>query len=208
MSSDLSEHWDKAYAVKGERGVSWFQETPDLSLELIRTFETGSPLSVIDIGGGASHLVDAGIREGWRMTVLDISENALETARDRLGPRAGEVDWIADDVTAWRPQRAYDVWHDRAAFHFLTEAKDRAAYAQRLESALKPGGLAIIATFAPDGPERCSGLPVQRYDAGQLAKTLGGNFRLVAERRHMHTTPWGSQQSFQFSCLRHTPRQG
>lgn len=208
MSSKLAEHWNKAYAEKGERGVSWFQDSPDLSLELIRACETDSPLSVLDIGGGASHLVDAGLREGWRMTVLDLSANALAAARERLGARAGEVEWIVADVTTWRPQRTYDVWHDRAAFHFLTEATDRAAYVQRLESALKPGGHAIIATFAPDGPERCSGLPVQRYDAEELAETLGGDFRLVAARRHVHTTPWGSQQSFQFSSLRHMPGKG
>lgn len=201
MSSNRADHWDKAYAEKGEAGVSWFEESPDFSIGLIREFAADAPLSVIDIGGGASRLVDAGLREGWRMAVLDISENALDAARERLGSRAAAVDWIVADVTKWRPDRSYDLWHDRAAFHFLMQAADRAAYGERLRAALKAGGHAIIATFAPDGPERCSGLPVMRYDGEKLAKAVGDGFRLVDEHRRMHLTPWGSQQSFQYSVL-------
>jgi trans-aconitate methyltransferase len=201
MTTDLVAHWNEAYATKGEQGVSWFEESPDFSVGLIRELAAGRPLSVIDIGGGASRLVDVGLSEGWTFAVLDISEGALETARKRLGAHADAVEWIAADVTKWRPWRSFDVWHDRAAFHFLTQPEDRAAYVDRLQSALKPGGHAIIATFAPDGPERCSGLPVERYDGAQLAKALGDGFQLVAEHRKMHRTPWGTEQSFQFSVL-------
>ena len=204
MLFDRATHWDKAYAGKGEAGVSWFQLSPDFSLSLIESIAGGTPLSVIDIGGGASRLVDAGVARGWSMAVLDVSHNALDIARERLGAAAGEVDWIVADITVWRPLHTYDVWHDRAVFHFLTDAGDRAAYADRLRAALKSGGHAVIATFAPDGPERCSGLPVQRYDAPSLHAAIGDGFRLAAAHREVHATPWGSTQSFQFSMFERT----
>jgi SAM-dependent methyltransferase len=198
-------HWDRAYAEKGEAGVSWFQASPDPSLEIIHGLAGARPrrdLSLIDIGGGASRLVDALLAEGWRdLAVLDLSAEALEAARVRLAAAAAGIDWIRADVTEWQPARRYDVWHDRAAFHFLTEAADRARYRAALLAALKPGGHAIIATFAPDGPERCSGLPVCRYDAPGLAAEIGPGFSLAAARHHLHQTPWGSSQSFQFSVL-------
>lgn len=195
-------HWDDAYVSKGEAGVSWFEDTPSVSLELIRGRTEIAASSLIDIGGGASRLVDALLDEGMRaIAVLDLSPAALDAAKARLGPRGDEVEWIAADVTEWKPTRSYDLWHDRAAFHFLIEPDDRAAYIDRLQAAVKPGGHAIIATFAPDGPERCSGLPVMRYDPAMLAGLIGPSFRLVEERRHMHTTPWGSTQAFQFSVL-------
>ena len=196
-------HWDNAYATKGEAGVSWFEDVPAVSLELIRQADAGPASSVIDIGGGASRLADALLREGvGRITVLDISPAALDAAKARLGATADDIEWIAADVTEWKPERRYDIWHDRAAFHFLTEADARAAYVERLHTALKPGGHAVIATFALDGPERCSGLPVMRYDPAGLAEVLGPSFELVDQRRNVHTTPWGSPQSFQFSLLR------
>lgn len=195
-------HWDAAYASKGEAGVSWFEENPDVSVGLIERFHPEKSPSVIDIGGGASRLVDAGLGRGWAMTVLDISAKAVETARQRLGSRADAVDWIVADATVWQPQRLYDVWHDRAAFHFLTSPGDRQAYLDRLRTALRPGGHAIIATFAPDGPERCSGLPVERYDADRLAATVGDGFAPVAALRRLHRTPWGSEQAFQYVVLR------
>ena len=206
MEADRAEHWDNAYVTKGERGVSWFEENPGHSLESIRSIAGRPPLSVIDVGGGASRLVDAGLREGWRIAVLDVSGAALDTARKRLGRLAAQVEWIRADVTRWQPQRSFDVWHDRAAFHFLTEADDRAAYVERLLAALSPGGHAIIATFAPDGPQRCSGLPVRRYDASLLAEILGSAFQFVAEHRFLHTTPWDSTQSFQLSIFRRIGR--
>ncbi|RLP25937.1 class I SAM-dependent methyltransferase [Mesorhizobium sp. YM1C-6-2] len=196
-------HWDNAYATKGEAGVSWFEDVPAVSLELIRQAGAGPASSVIDIGGGASRLADALLREGvGRITVLDISPAALDAAKARVGAAADDIEWIAADVTEWKPERRYDIWHDRAAFHFLTEADARAAYVERLRTALKPGGHAVIATFALDGPERCSGLPVMRYDPAGLAEVLGPSFELVGQRRNVHTTPWGSPQSFQFSLFR------
>jgi len=195
-------HWDKAYQSKGEAGVSWFEDAPAVSLDLIRRHVTIATASLIDIGGGASRLVDALLDEGMKsVTVLDLSPAALDAARARLGLRADAVHWVAADVTAWRPDRTYDIWHDRAAFHFLTDPDDRAAYIERLTAAVAPGGYAVIATFAPDGPERCSGLPVVRYDPAALAEVIGPSFRLVEHVKHQHTTPWNSTQAFQFSVL-------
>jgi len=196
-------HWEGVYTRKGEHEVSWFQENPAPSLDLIAQVGATAASAVIDIGGGASRLVDNRLGRGFQdVAVLDLSEAALEAAKARLGTRAGQVHWIVADATVWEPLRAYDIWHDRAAFHFLTEDRDRVAYVERLERGLKLGGYAIIATFALDGPERCSGLPVVRYDAASLGRTLGRAFQLVDTRRHAHATPWGSDQSFQFSVLR------
>ncbi len=195
-------HWDKAYQSKGEAGVSWFEDTPAVSLDLIRRHAPMASTSLIDIGAGASRLVDALIAAGMSdITVLDLSPAALDAARARLGTRADAVHWIAADVTTWRPDRRYDLWHDRAAFHFLTDASDRAAYIERLTGAVVPGGHAIVATFAPDGPERCSGLPVVRYDPGALAEVVGPSFRLVEHIEHQHRTPGNTIQSFQFSVF-------
>jgi SAM-dependent methyltransferase len=197
------DHWEKVYAGKAENEVSWFQESPAPSLELIERAGANRNSAIVDIGGGASRLVDALIDRGFSaLTVLDLSEAALAKAKARLGERAAQVQWIASDVTTWQPRQSFDLWHDRAAFHFLTEAADRAAYLSRLRQALRPGGHAIIATFALDGPERCSGLPVVRYDAAGLGRMLGEDFALVESRRHQHTTPWHSAQSFQFSIFR------
>jgi trans-aconitate methyltransferase len=196
-------HWENVYTTKGEREVSWFQESPAPSLELIDRVGANPASDIIDIGGGASRLVDALIERGFSaVSVLDLSEAALAAAKARLGERAARVQWFASDVTRWEPPQFFDIWHDRAAFHFLTEARDRAAYLSRLRRAVRPGGHAIIATFAPDGPERCSGLPVMRYDAAGLARTLGEGFALVEARSHQHTTPWHSVQQFQFSVFR------
>lgn len=196
-------HWEDVYATKGESEVSWFQETPALSLELIRLVGAIQNSGIIDIGGGASRLADGLVSQGFEdVTVLDLSAAALASARSRMGDKANRVTWVAADVTTWEPSRTYDVWHDRAAFHFLTDSKDQAAYMARLRRALRPGGHAIIGTFALDGPERCSGLAVSRHDAASLAATLGSGFELIDSRRHEHITPWGTPQSFQFSTFR------
>ncbi len=196
-------HWEKVYTTKSESEVSWFQETPALSLELIELVGAMQNSAIIDIGGGASRLVDHLVSRGYQdLTVLDLSGSALGSARSRIGGKADRVTWITADVTLWQPSRSYDVWHDRAAFHFLTEPNDQAAYVVRLRRALRVGGHAIISTFAPDGPERCSGLMVSRYDANTLAATLGAGFELIDTRRHDHTTPWGAVQKFQFSTFR------
>lgn len=196
-------HWENVYQTKGERDVSWFQESPEISLDLIRATGANANSSIIDIGGGASRLVDTLVDEGFAaITVLDLSEKALATAKARLGPRAAGVQWIVADVTAWEPAQTYDVWHDRAAFHFLTEPKDRTAYVERILRAVRPGGHVIIGTFAPDGPERCSGLPVVRHDAASLVKILGTACELIESRNHAHQTPMGAIQRFQFSRFR------
>lgn len=195
-------HWDDIYARKDETEVSWFQAVPELSLQLIAETGAAADSSIIDVGGGASRLVDALLERSFsRLTVLDLSANALSKAKARLGEHAARVEWIVADVTTWIPRAQYDVWHDRAAFHFLTEADDRRRYAEILDEALAPGGHAIIATFASDGPEKCSGLPVVRYDPASLADALGPSFRLLGSRRHEHVTPWGSTQAFQFSTF-------
>lgn len=200
---DRQAHWNEAYRTKGAEGVSWFEERPALSLELVRATGIDAGTSLIDIGGGASRLVDALLEEGLRdLSVLDLSEAAVESARARLGDRARSVEWIVADVTGWRPERVYDIWHDRAALHFLTAPEDQALYARCLEAALAPDGHAIVASFAPDGPKRCSDLPVVGHDGESLSRLFGPSLRLVDQRRHLHRTPFGTTQQFQFSVFR------
>ena len=196
-------HWETVYTTKGESEVSWFQENPAPSLELIELVRPTPEAAIADIGGGASRLVDSLLARGFRhVTVLDISSAALDAAKARLGERASEVQWVVADVTKWHPAHAFDIWHDRAAFHFLTEPADRSAYIARVRQAVRPGGHVIIGTFAIDGPEKCSGLPVNRYDAAGLAKQLGEGFELLESRRQDHSTPWNSSQRFQFCIFR------
>lgn len=200
-------HWENVYTTKGENEVSWFQQSPAPSLALIAQAGATHASAIIDIGGGASRLVDHLVERGFEdVTVLDLSGAALAAAKSRLesqlGARADRVSWIVADATSFEPAKPYDIWHDRAAFHFLTDASDRAAYIARLKHGLKIGGHAIIATFALDGPEKCSGLPVARYDGASLGQTLGAAFKLVRTQRHEHATPWDSRQIFQFSVFR------
>ncbi len=200
---DRCAHWDNVYATKGDRSVSWFQDTPAISLDLIHAAGVAPAATICDVGGGASHLVDALITEGFQdVTILDISAKALAIAKARLTQHGERVRWIAADVTTWRPDRTYDLWHDRAVFHFLTDPGDRAAYAQRVAQAVGPGGHVIIGAFAPDGPERCSGLPVMRHDAGSIGAMLGPSFVWVESRRDDHRTPFGAIQHFHFSRFR------
>ena len=196
-------HWENVYSTKGEKEVSWFQENPAPSLELIELAKPRRDAAIVDIGGGASHLVDHLVVLGFQnITVLDLSEAALAAAKARLGDKAAQVQWIAVDVTKWYPTQPFDIWHDRAAFHFLTAPDDRAAYVARLDKAIKPGGSVIIGTFALDGPEKCSGLPIHRYDAAGLGEALGSGFELAHTQRHEHVTPWEVIQRFQFSVFR------
>jgi SAM-dependent methyltransferase len=201
--TDRQAHWENLYTTKGEAEVGWFQETPAPSLELIALVGATRQSAFIDIGGGASRLVDHLVSEGYEdLTVLDLSAAALAAAKARIGEEARHVHWLAADATTWEPSHTYDIWHDRAAFHFLTSSADQAAYVARLRSALRGGGHVIIGTFALDGPEKCSGLPVARHDAESLGETLGAEFVLVDIRRHEHPTPWGAMQRFQFSTFR------
>lgn len=203
MGEDRRAYWERVYATKAETEVSWFQAEPTPSLEALARAGANRRSAIIDIGGGTSRLVDRLSHDGYEdVTVLDVSAAAIATARARLGDAAARVQWLVADATEWAPERHYDVWHDRATFHFLVDPADHAAYVQRLRDALEPGGHAIIATFAPDGPERCSGLPVARYDGRSLAAALGADFALLETRRHDHVTPAGAVQRFQFSVFR------
>jgi SAM-dependent methyltransferase len=192
-------HWDSVYATRDPDEVSWYQARPGLSLEFIGRTGKGRDAHIIDVGGGASRLVDALLDDGFqRVTVLDISPEALARARDRLGDRGRLVTWIAADVSRWTPT-PFDIWHDRAVFHFLVDLEDRVAYRRSMAAALPLGGQAIIGTFASDGPERCSGLPVARYEPETLGAELGPGFRLVESTHEDHRTPAGKVQRFQFS---------
>jgi len=201
--TDRTAHWQSVYTTKAETAVSWYQDDPATSLRLIQNAGATPASRVIDIGGGASRLVDALLAMGLSaVSVLDISAAGLAVARSRLGAAAADVTWIAHDVTTWTPTQRYDVWHDRAAFHFLTEASDRAAYVERLRASVVAGGAVIIGTFAADGPQTCSGLSVVRYDAQSLAQTLGPAFTLQESCTEAHHTPWDSVQQFQFCRFR------
>jgi 2-polyprenyl-3-methyl-5-hydroxy-6-metoxy-1,4-benzoquinol methylase len=192
-----SEHWDAVHAAKTPDCVTWFQARPESSLLLIRRSGVGSTEPVIDVGGGSSVLVDYLLNEGFSdITVLDVSEAALEHSRNRLGRKAAQINWVVEDLTRFSPQRQYALWHDRAVFHFLTKAADRRRYIAALTAGLKPGGHLVMATFALSGPEKCSGLPVVRYDATRMSKMLGSGFELLETLDEVHQTPWGGEQNF------------
>ncbi|AMG75181.1 class I SAM-dependent methyltransferase [Sphingopyxis granuli] len=203
MSSDMEAHWNRVYRQKGSNGVSWYQEKPTLSLAALDRFGARPTDALIDVGGGASSLVDHLLDRGWEdLSVLDLAQSSLDAARLRLGDRGEQIVWIRADITQWTPPRSYDVWHDRAVFHFLTEPAQRSAYKAALAQGLLPGGLVIMATFAPDGPEKCSGLPVVRYDAEGLQAELGDSFELLEDWREEHVTPWGDRQAFVWCVFR------
>ena len=197
-------HWEAVYTQKAPETVSWYQPRASVSLRLIELAGVGPGDRIIDVGGGASVLVENLLEAGHReLTVLDLSGAALARTRSRLGGRAAAVTWLEADVTATNlPAAGYDLWHDRAVFHFLVEPGDREAYLRTLRQALRPGGHVIIATFAEDGPERCSGLPVRRYGPQQLQAELGEDFELLASQREEHVTPGGAVQRFQYSLFR------
>lgn len=196
------EHWASVYANRGERDVSWFEAVPAVSVRMIEAAGVSADSRVIDVGAGESRVVDYLLARGVTgITVLDVSSDALARARRRLGALAARVTWIDADVTGDWICDPVDIWHDRATFHFLTSADDRARYGANLRRMLKARGTAIIATFALDGPEKCSGLPVVRYSPQSLAAELGDEFALVESATHVHTTPSGASQSFQYSRL-------
>ena len=198
------EHWEKVYTTKATDAVSWFQPHADLSLDLIKATGVSHDAAIIDVGGGASTLVDDLLANGYTdLSVLDLSAAALAAAQKRLGLQASKVQWIEADVTkADLPARRFDVWHDRAVFHFLTSAEDRAAYVQAVFRAVKPGGHVIVATFAEDGPNQCSGLPVMRYRADELHAEFGEAFALLSHQKEAHHTPSGTVQQFVYCYCR------
>jgi SAM-dependent methyltransferase len=192
------DHWERVYTTKPSDGVSWFQAHAEQSLRLIRASGLPSSAQIMDVGGGASTLVDDLLAHGYSaLTVLDLSAAALEQVRARLGAQGRRVRWLVGDITqAELPQHAYDLWHDRAVFHFLTEAEQRRAYVAQVLHALRPGGHVVVATFAEDGPAQCSGLPVARYSPDALQAEFGAPFELLEQRREAHRTPTGAVQQF------------
>lgn len=208
MAFDPVEHWQRVYAEKSPDGVSWYQRVPEPSLSLVLSHRTAKPCRVIEIGAGASVLVDHLIRQGgFEPWLVDVSERALAITRERLGGIAGGVRFTGTDITrpmGGPPAGWADIWHDRAVFHFLTDEASVRAYGSNLARTLKPGGTAIIATFAPDGPLKCSGLEVRRYDGAGVRAALAdaASLTLVDELREDHATPWGAVQKFCYSVLR------
>jgi SAM-dependent methyltransferase len=196
-------HWDAIYRTKGEQDVSWFEALPAVSLAMIEAAGMTAETCILDVGGGESRLIDALLAKGLDcLAVLDLSGAALHHAQARLGVASQKVTWIDADVTGAWSIKPMDIWHDRAVFHFLTAAEDRAGYIAHLRDTVKVGGSAIIATFALDGPETCSGLPVVRYSPETLAAELGHGFAMLDARPYQHVTPWGARQSFQYSRFR------
>lgn len=197
-------HWENIYSTKAPDAVSWYQEHPAFSLRFIRNAGIAKDAGIIDVGGGASRLVDDLLDEGYtNVTVLDLSGAALHEAQKRLGERARRVQWIEADITrADLAPGSFDVWHDRAVFHFLTAPEDRRAYVEAVMRSVKPGGHVIVATFAPEGPEKCSGLPVMRYGPGELHREFGEPFSLVEHAREEHHTPFGTVQQFLYCYCR------
>lgn len=197
------EHWERVYATKSPLEVSWYEPHLEDSLAWIRGAAPEKSAAILDVGGGASTLVDDLWAEGYRaLSVLDISQRALAHAQERLGERASKIRWIAGDITRVElPEAAFDVWHDRAVLHFLTAAEDRALYRRQLARALKPGGRVILAAFSKQGPEKCSGLTVCRYDARLMEQEFGPDFRLMKSAAVQHATPGGGRQEFLYCRL-------
>jgi SAM-dependent methyltransferase len=198
------DHWESVYTSKASDAVSWFQPHADRSLSLISNTGVGRNAAIIDVGGGASTLVDDLLENGHaNLSVLDLSAAALDTARNRLGTKADKVRWIEADITsATLPANYFDVWHDRAVFHFLTTVEERAAYVHAVFDSVKPGGHVIVATFADDGPDKCSGLPVMRYSADGLHDEFGESFKLLRHEKEAHHTPSGTVQQFVYCYCR------
>jgi SAM-dependent methyltransferase len=208
MSEARQSHWQRVYTDKRSTDVSWYQAVPEKSLELIHASGVGRDEPVLDAGGGDSTLVDHLLASAYSdISILDISGKALQRSRLRLGKAAESVVWIESDVTAFCPSRHYSLWHDRAVFHFLTDPSERAAYIDVVHEALGPAGQLILATFGPEGPERCSGLDIRRYDIDALRQLLGDRFELRSHELQVHTTPGGSSQQFLYSRWqkRHPP---
>ncbi len=196
---DKKSHWENLYSNKAPDEVSWFQHEPTFSLELITKEELSTEAAIIDVGGGASKLTPRLFDKGYKnLSVLDISATALDHAKEAFGEIANKMEWIESDITEFNPPHSYDVWHDRAVFHFLTKAEDRTKYIEILNSALNVGGYLVLAAFAIGGPEKCSGLEIVQYDLDTLAQELGDDYRLLEQRTELHNTPSGKEQQFNY----------
>ena len=192
-------HWGNVYQEKSPSELSWYQKESKLSMELIRYTNVASNEAIIDVGGGASVLVDHLVKECYtNLSVLDISENALASAKKRLGDSAKSIEWIVSDITQFDAPQKFSLWHDRALFHFLTDPSDREIYVKTLKNAIKPEGHLIIATFAIGGPGKCSGLEIVQYDSEKMISEIGDNFQLIEERKEVHITPAKKEQKFIF----------
>jgi 2-polyprenyl-3-methyl-5-hydroxy-6-metoxy-1,4-benzoquinol methylase len=201
---DSQTHWEKIYGQKAPNAVSWYRPHLETSLALIEQAAAKRSAAIIDVGGGQSTLVDDLLARGYdNITVLDISQTAIDANKKRLGAAAGRVHWLVADITRTDlAHAAYDVWHDRAVFHFLTAADDRVAYVRQVARAVKPGGHVIVSTFGPEGPTKCSGLEVVRYDAESLHKEFGVRFRLLESSKELHQTPFSTAQQFLYCFCR------
>lgn len=203
MNTETQDHWNRVYTTRAVDAVSWYQAQPKISLELIAAADLPVDAPIIDIGGGASVLVDCLLAQGRSaLSVLDVSAAALANSRARLGANAAKVQWVEADVREFEPPQRYALWHDRAVFHFLTDPADRERYMAAMRRSLKPRAHVVVATFALDGPARCSGLDVARYDAATLHAQFGDDFELLDSRRETHITPAGAEQRFTWIHLR------
>lgn len=202
----IRDHWERVYHDKAPTELSWYQRHSERSLQLIEQTGIARSASIIDVGGGASTLVDDLLARGFSdVAILDLSAEALTRARQRLGAGAERVKWlVADVLTTDLPANSVDLWHDRAVFHFLTDPDHRAEYIAQVRRVVRPGGHVIVATFAEDGPTQCSGLPVQRYSATELHGTFGDDFQLERSERETHETPGGAEQRFVYCWCRYS----
>ena len=201
MTEERKSHWEGIYGDKNSTEVSWYQEVPDKSLALVVSTGTSQEDAILDVGGGASTLVDHLLDAGYGdITVLDLASKAFDQSRQRLGERASAPSWVVSDITRFEPQRKYRLWHDRAVLHFLTDSADRRRYMSVLKQALDPGGHVVIAAFGPEGPLKCSGLEIRRYTIEMLAELLGPEFELQSHELDNHQTPMGATQQFLYSC--------
>jgi 2-polyprenyl-3-methyl-5-hydroxy-6-metoxy-1,4-benzoquinol methylase len=204
--SEVVSHWDGIYSSAPSTTRSWYERDPAHSLRLVTQVVADRSAAIIDVGAGTSALVDRLLESGFDdVTALDVSSQALDEVRERLGVQANRVSFLVADVLAWRPERTYDVWHDRAVFHFLTDSSSRERYVSLAAASVRVGGALIVATFADDGPTHCSGLPVFRYSGDELADAFAAHFELVQTERELHVTPSGAVQPFTWAVLRRNP---
>ncbi|WP_029037400.1 class I SAM-dependent methyltransferase [Salinimicrobium xinjiangense] len=195
--NENQQHWDKVYSEKPPTEVSWYEPMPEISLNLIDECKPAKDASIIDIGGGDSFLAEFLVSKGYEdVTVVDISQNAIERAKERMCEKADQVTWIVADAAEFKPDKKFDLWHDRAAFHFLTDKVQQENYLNTLFEAVKPGGFVIMSTFSDKGPETCSGLKVQRYSVGEMQKLFEEEFNVLSGKTVDHTTPSGDTQNF------------
>lgn len=201
--TDLKSHWENIYSEKEFRETSWYQGKPETSLEIIEALNLSKDAEIIDVGGGDSYLVDNLLHLGYtNLNVLDISVNAIERAKDRIGEISKEVKWIVSDASEFTPDRKFDLWHDRAAFHFLTDEKRIRAYISSLNSSLKPGGYLILGTFSENGPDKCSGIQIKKYSKKDMESLMQNDFQMLDFKNVDHVTPWNAVQNFNFGLFR------